>query len=99
MESQKDNIPTDITEYIRTISNNVLRNMEDEFIKNVDGSRLTKQHAIDQLEVISRAESWLDVLLSQTEEIGGFGSFYPKKCLDLLKTMRTILQMEVDEQV
>jgi hypothetical protein len=85
----------DTKNYFIELSNKILRELQDECIRDIDGSRLDKEHSLRILEVISKCELWLDVLLTQTEEIGGFGSSYPKKCLDSLKLFRTILDMEI----
>jgi hypothetical protein len=86
----------DLMGYMYKIAGKVMREMEDEAIRDCDGSRLNGKHICMMIRCISRAESELDVLLTLTEEIGGFGSSYPKKCLESLKLMRTILEMELN---
>lgn len=58
-----------------------------------------KKHLLEQLRLISQAESILDQLLSTTmvdHQYGrGFGSAYPSKALDNMKTMRMMVEMEL----
>lgn len=96
MESQKGNNSNDVHTRISQLIEEAINKWQDEYIRNMDSSKLTKDKASHQLYIISHAQVILDILLTQTEELGGFGSFYPKKCLELLKTMQTILQMEID---
>ena len=44
---------------------------------------------------ISRCEYFLDLILTQTDSISAFGSFYPLECLEKLKIMKTILELEI----
>lgn len=72
-----------------------MQEWQDEAIRDIDGSRLDKQHNRLMLTSISRCELELDILLTQTEQIGGFGSSYPRNCLESMKLFRTILEMEL----
>lgn len=68
-------------------------------VKNIDNSKLNKEYNLELLRVISRVEFELDMLLTLTDEIGGFGSYYPKNCLEYLKTFRVILNMELGNSI
>lgn len=78
----------------RSIGEKVLKEMKEDQIRNADNSRLTNKAIQETLITIEKCEYFLDILLTQTEEIGGFGSFYPKECQKNLKTMKFILEAE-----
>ena len=75
----------------------VEKSLREELEKNEDSSYLTPEKIKDQLHAIARCEYELDLLLSKTDDAGGFGSFYPKKSLEHLKLMRAILETELKE--
>lgn len=88
----------DVKEFFVKLSEKFMKNMQDEFIRNLDSLKLSKEYGKSMLRSIERCVLHLDLLLQFTEEVGGFGSYYPKKCLDLLKTFKTILEMELNEK-
>ena len=85
----------DIKNHFMDLAARVRKDMEDEAIRDMDKSRLNQAYIQSMLRTIGHAEFELDVLLTYTEEVGGFGSSYPKKCLECLKLFRTILEMEL----
>lgn len=76
-------------------ANKARSDIEEEIIKNTNNSLVKRQSALTMLESIIKLQLYLDILLKQTEEVGGFGSYYPKKCIESLKTLKTILEMEL----
>jgi|GEM_PF-1814677 len=86
---------SEIKDHLMKIAESAFKKIEDDLIRDIDGSLLDREHNLNMLEVISKCELWIDVLLTQTEEVNGFGSSYPKRCLELLKTFRVILEMEL----
>jgi hypothetical protein len=62
-------------------------------------NEMEKNHMLHQLRLISAAETLLDQLLSSTREDHqygrGFGSAFPERALDNLKTMRMCIEMEM----
>jgi len=87
----------DFKTHLRDLAKSSLVQFQDELIRNMDRTHLTKEHALNQLEVIGKLEVLLDVLLTQNQEIGGFGSYYTKKCLEQLGVLKMALQMEIDD--
>ena len=87
----------EIKDIFRKLGDKVIKKMNEENERNEDSSWLTHDKINDQLKSIARCEYELDLLLSKTDEVGGFGSYYPKKCLEHLKLMRDILEMELKE--
>jgi len=73
------------------MANKVIRKIEDDLIRDVDGSKMNEEHANRMINAIRECECHLKSLLELTEEVGGFGSSYPKQCLESLKIFRTIL--------
>jgi hypothetical protein len=69
-----------------------------ELIQNLDNSRLDANAAHSMLNTISKIQYFLDVLISQCDSIGGFGKHYPKECRINMKTLKTILEMEIKEK-
>ena len=57
---------------------------------------MNDEHTNRMLSAIRECEWHLKPLMDLTEEIGGFGSVYPERCLEELKTFRTILEMELN---
>lgn len=98
MESPKDNPQNDIHSVLSEMMTKVINKWQDDCWRNIDGSNLTKEKAIRMIQLINHINHYLGVLLIHTEEIGGFGSLYPQKCLELMKTMHTILQMEIESE-
>lgn len=81
----------------RSIGEKVLKEMKDDQIRNSDNSILSNKAIQETLSTIEKCEYFLDILLTKTEEVGGFGSFYPKECQKHLKTMKTILEFEIKQ--
>jgi galactose-1-phosphate uridylyltransferase len=92
---ESDNEKMDVHSYVINLASKVMQEWQDECIRDVDTSQLNVQEIKRMITSISRCEFELDILLTLTEEIGGFGSSYPRKCLESLKLFKTILEMEL----
>ena len=77
------------------IATKAMIKIEDEYIRDIDGSKMNDEHTERMISAIRECEWHLKPLLELTEEIGGFGSSYPKKCLESMKLFRKILEMEL----
>jgi hypothetical protein len=57
---------------------------------------VTRENQINAiLNNISKCEHFLDLIMTQTESLDGFCFYYPADCMDRLKIMKTILEMEL----
>ena len=88
----------DVHHYLMRIAAKVMDEMEEACIRDRDASQVDKKYVLGAIRVISKIELLLDVLLISTQNVGGFGSSYPTKCLEHMKTMRTILEMELNRE-
>ena len=84
-----------IQAHLSELTKNAMKTLKEEPIRNMDKSRLTTDHTLRMLQGIFRCGVELNLLLELTEEAGGFGSAYPKKCLDSLGLFRLILEAEL----
>lgn len=56
---------------------------------------MDKHKAEGILALISRCLYHIDLLLTETEKLNGFASQYPKECLEKLKRMQIIFELEI----
>ncbi len=94
LECKCCNVKNEVIDSLNKIGNIALEKMKQDKKNNSDSSSLTYKAIHETLKTIEKCEYFLDILLTQTEEVGGFCSFYPKECQKYLETMKTILEIE-----
>lgn len=86
----------EIHKHLMDLTSKSMRRIEDECIKDSDRSRCNRAVAQYLLASIRRCERRLEILLEQTQEIGGFCSSYPTKALESIRLMKEMVEMEAN---
>ncbi len=82
-------------EKLSELTSKTMNELQAEAVRDSDSSKITREHTERMFDAIIQCEYHMEDLLDLTEEIGGFGSSYPKRCMDSLKLFRCILEMEL----
>ncbi len=77
---EKNNETPDTHAIISNLLNRVMEKLRNEFISNLDNSKMNKDKAKRILHITSQIESLLDILLTEMEE-NGFAQLMPKGAL------------------